>query len=345
MQTLESKPRDHRGIRLGSNMMFALASLMFFLAYSVPRVQDDWSFAPMISGLVYVVLAAIVMFVWRPLLLQRNRALGFIIVTGVTIVVFAVIDESLDLFLYPPDSGRHSFDLRGLIFAVVNGWTIVITVMALVLFADIIEERRRVAQLEQLRKSAQLTALRQQLNPHILLNGLNNIYSLAARNSPDAAPAILELTDILRYALYEADDRAVPLDREVELLHNFIAMQKLGLEDRVSVTFEICGDTANIPVAPLIFLPIVENAFKHGADTDQSDPAQLAFRLNARPGHITFESKNPLIENTSPTEVLGVGLNNVRARLDLAYEDRYSLTTQSGDSTFRVAVTMDGAPK
>ena len=324
--------------------MFILASVLYLIAFTSTDSEPRLSFAEVFNAALNIALASIIVFVWRPMMLHKNRVLAFILMTLLTILAFGVIDETADLYIHPPGSDRHSFDLGGFGWSLVNGWTAVAAILAVVLFTDGLEERRRAAQLEKFEKTAQLTALQQQLNPHILLNGLNNIYSLASQNSPHTAPAILELTDILRYALYETGEPSVTLSREVQLLQNYIGMQKLGLENRVLVDFEVDGPIEHCDVAPLILLPIVENAFKHGTNMDRLEPAHLIFRLKVTENSIRFESSNPYSEPSEDRSYRGVGLENVRSRLELAYQDRCSLTTRLEGATYKVIITLDGSP-
>ena len=329
----------------GPNGVFALASLLYAVAFAASEAHEPWSLPEALYLGLRIAAAGIVVFLWRPRLLHTNRPLLFVVATLATIVVFALLDEVVDLLLFPAGSERHSLDLDGVSWAIVNSWTAVITILALVLFVDGLEERQRLAQLEKLEKSAQLAALHQQLNPHILLNGLNNIYALISSKSEFAADAVLELSDILRYALYETDQRAVPLTREVELLRNYIAMQKLGLEGRVDVQFDISGPVEDLQVAPLVFLPIVENAFKHGANTDQTEAVNLRFHLLVSEDSIQFHSINPSHGHPDSSGTRGVGLENVRARLHLAYGDRHVLETRQQGGTYQVDLTLFGAPR
>ncbi|MDA7965597.1 histidine kinase [Ruegeria sp.] len=343
MTNTPARPRRRMLSFPGPNSVFALACLLYAVASAASETL--WSLSEMLYLAVRIAAAGIVVFLWRPKLLHANRPLAFVAATLATIVVFALLDEGVDMLLFPAGSERHSVDWDGVSWAIVNGWTAVITILALVLFIDGLEERQRLAQLEKLEKSAQLAALHQQLNPHILLNGLNNIYALISSKSEFAADAVLELSDILRYALYETDQRAVALTREVELLRNYIAMQKLGLEGRVDVQFDISGPVEDLQVAPLVFLPIVENAFKHGANTDQTDVVNLRFRLSVSEDRIQFHSTNPSHGHPDSSGTRGVGLENVRARLQLAYGDRHVLETRQQGDTYQVDLTLFGAPK
>lgn len=176
---------------------------------------------------------------------------------------------------------------------------------------------------EQAQVTAELSNLRYQTNPHFLLNTLNNIYALTAFDSHRAQEAIQELSAMLRHMLYDNLEQFVSIESEINFLQNYVKLMKLRLPDSVDVKFDISLDKSEVTIAPLLLIPLVENAFKHGVSMNK--PSFVHIRLVADSHHIDF-----LIENTNYQKSKddhsghGIGLTQVQRRLELAYPGHYT---------------------
>ncbi len=186
-------------------------------------------------------------------------------------------------------------------------------------------ERAR-AQAELRRSQAELKNLKNQINPHFLLNTLNNIYALTAFDSEKAQHAIHELSLMLRYMLYENQSDRVVLDKEVNFMKSYIELMKLRIAQDVDVRFETDIKEGDVFVAPLIFISLVENAFKHGISPTQQ--SFIHIRLSATKENLVFLCENSNFPKTaSDKSPGGIGLKQVEARLKLAYTGRYEWNT------------------
>lgn len=176
---------------------------------------------------------------------------------------------------------------------------------------------------EKARTEAELKNLRAQINPHFLLNTLNNIYALTAFDAPRAQQAIQELSKILRHVLYDNDKPFVELQEEVQFLENYIHLMKIRLSSSVDVQFNHSISTSSdIHVAPLLFISLVENAFKHGVSPTQSSFIHINIEADQR--HITCCIENSNYPKTANDHSgHGIGLQQVQSRLDLAYPGKY----------------------
>jgi LytS/YehU family sensor histidine kinase len=164
--------------------------------------------------------------------------------------------------------------------------------------------------------------LKSQINPHFLFNSLNNIYSLAYQKSEKTPEAILKLSEIMRYMLYESNEDKVELSNEIRYLENYIELQKLRFKDNIYIKFEINGDPLGLMITPLVLISFVENAFKHGIATDSENPISIS--LNLTDGKLLFHVSN--IKSSMNKDITGgIGLQNVQRRLSLIYKDRYRL--------------------
>lgn len=199
------------------------------------------------------------------------------------------------------------------------------------------EQNRKETENEKL--NTELSFLKSQVNPHFFFNTLNNIYSLAVVRSEKTAPAVMKLSSIMRYILTETERNYVPLRNEVDFIHNFIDLQKVRLTDKVTLEFLTEGDMDNLLVAPLIFIPFVENAFKYGVSTKESSSIKISLTTNKSVILFTSENyivatENNLMENT------GIGINNVKRRLELMYPEKHRLSTSVRDNYYFVELEI-----
>jgi hypothetical protein len=187
---------------------------------------------------------------------------------------------------------------------------------------------------------AELSFLKAQINPHFLFNTLNNIYALASDRSEATAPAVMKLSNIMRYVLTEAGNDMVPLEKEIQFTRHYIELQKMRLTGKSSIDFTVQGDPFAKQIAPLLFLPFVENAFKYGISTRELSPIRIL--LEIRQDSIYFMVSNHKHINT-PMKIAnntGIGINNTRRRLDLLYDDQYTLTIADEPTTFTVHLNI-----
>jgi len=187
---------------------------------------------------------------------------------------------------------------------------------------------------------SELALLRSQVNPHFFFNTLNNIYSLVYQKSDDAPEALMKLSSIMRYMLYDATTDKVLLEKEIEYLKSFIELEKLRLRNKDYVTLQINGTAEGITIAPMLLIPFVENAFKHASRTVPSPGIMIS--IDILPLEIIFEVKNFIRKNQqAPKDQQGgIGLINIRRRLELLYPQKYSLDITTTEDLFVVKLII-----
>ena len=184
-------------------------------------------------------------------------------------------------------------------------------------------------------RQSELSFLRSQINPHFLFNNLNNIYSLVYYQSDQALNAIAGLSELLRYMLYDADI-VVTLAKEVIYIEKYIALQQLRYEQPEKVRFKINGPVEEALISPLLFIPFVENAFKHG---DATTPDWLEIDLDVEMGCIHFFCSNK--KATKHKDIIGgIGIENIKKRLALLYPGKYKLEILDNDELFTVKLEL-----
>ena len=186
---------------------------------------------------------------------------------------------------------------------------------------------------------AELAWLKNQINPHFLFNTLNNISSLTQIDPDAAQDAIAQLSDLLRYAMYETNKKTVPISGEVEFMHNYISLMKLRCNEKTEVktTFDIAQD---VEIAPLLFISLIENAFKHGVSSSRS--SMIDIHLEQKDGSIVFACDNTNYpKDDADRSGSGIGIENTCRRLDLMYADHYSWQQWLEDDIYHVRVTLN----
>ncbi|UOG75129.1 histidine kinase [Hymenobacter tibetensis] len=189
------------------------------------------------------------------------------------------------------------------------------------------ENHLRLQVLEQEKMQAELAFLRTQINPHFLYNTLNYIYSLAYPVSEPLAEAILKLSELMRYMLHESPDGKVELQKEVDYLHHYLAIYRLRFEGNFFVDFQCDGRANGQRVAALLLIPFVENALKHGVLDEASQPMEIRLTLPATTPGLTFEVRNHISQHQKDATT-GIGLGNIRRRLELLYPGKHQLVVQ-----------------
>ena len=182
---------------------------------------------------------------------------------------------------------------------------------------------QKLKEMEAARAQAELRNLRNQINPHFLLNTLNNIYALTAIDSQKAQEAIQQLSKLLRHMLYDNQQGEVPLSDELAFLENYISLMKIRLSEAVDISFDVTGVKTNPTVAPLIFISLVENAFKHGISPTEPSFVHINFVADGSRVVCSIENSN-YPKTPDDRSGHGIGLQQVQRRLDLAYPGRYA---------------------
>jgi len=283
-----------------------------------------------------------------PLLIQQKKKYGLYVLAIILIILMmAVIKTFLaavnsDIIL-ARDTGSSQIPLYEELgsFALQSIFTsgFFIVVSSLLKFAiDWVGNEKVQKDLMSEKREMELQFLKSQLNPHFLFNSLNNIYSLAYQKSDKTADAVLKLSEIMRYMIYESNDSWVSLNKEIDYVHSFIELQKLRFKDGAAVEFTVQGEIDNQRIVPLILISFVENAFKHGIANDPNNPIKINIIANQKILHFSITNKK---NQYNKDEMGGVGLNNVERRLQLLYPDRYKLNIVNSATHYTSELMLD----
>lgn len=195
-------------------------------------------------------------------------------------------------------------------------------------------------EIKQQQLQTELSLLKSQVNPHFLFNTLNSIYSLSVASSKRTSDAVMKLSHIMRYTLEESQKDFVMLQQEIEFINSYIQLQKLRLSDNTQIQFVTCGNIDQVMIAPLLFIPFVENAFKYGVSAHH--PSDILVQLKVENNGLHFQCKNNCFLNGSITQKsTGTGIINTKRRLELLYNKKHDLNISSADKQFNVSLKIN----
>jgi len=215
------------------------------------------------------------------------------------------------------------------------------------IISDWVRHQRERQLLETQTMQSELRFLKSQINPHFLFNTLNNLYALTLKKSDEAPEIVIKLSEMMRYMLYECNEKRVPLRKEVNYLRNYLDLERLRQGRNISISFDVEGQMTDQQIAPLMFIPFLENSFKHGLNHQITQGfVHILLQVEAQHVHFYIENSKP---DTPPSPDKrrsgGIGLVNVRRRLDLLYPGQYELFIEDKPKSYAVNLEIDLKPK
>ncbi len=274
-----------------------------------------------------------------PKYLAKNRLMLYIVNVLALLMLYGLVVSPLDYYVFREFNPNMEavYTTERLLQYGLGGLVLIFISSGLKVTGNYIRNERRNKELENQKLVAELAFLKSQVNPHFLFNTLNNIYSLAYKQSPETPDAIMKLSLLMRYMLYESNDTLVCLEKEVEHLNNFIDLQKLRLREQTSIKFNIEGDIEGKQIAPMLMMTLVENAFKHGLVS--KNEIGILINLTVTDNELEFSTANN-ISTHKKREFGGIGLENLRQRLSLLYPNRHKLTFEEEDGVFYATMKL-----
>ncbi|MEP7263616.1 MAG: histidine kinase [Bacteroidota bacterium] len=241
------------------------------------------------------------------------------------------IPEIMKLFI---EKIKPNYDILEGVIVIILTYSLKYTLIAFITKNELLLLQKEKLQLE-------LNALKSQVNPHFLFNTLNNLYSLTLKNSEKSSEVVLKLSDIMRYVLYQSDEFKVPLQKELEFIQNYVALQKIRYTENYIISFTVNGAVNGQTVAPLLLIDFIENAFKHGLDRRFND-GEVKIEINIFKTGFDFNVTNSKGhgEDGYINKTNGIGLNNIKRRLELMYPGNYQLDITDDNDNFEVNLKL-----
>lgn len=293
-----------------------------------------------ISLFFHIVVVYFNLFYLIPNYLARNVLLYL----SLLLLTCAVVTPIEMLILYLKFSGMHHLQdqlVREQLFFFLGSFLVAIVSTILRVITDWWRYQREKQTMMTQTIQTELRFLKSQINPHFLFNTLNNLYALTLKKSDKAPEIVLKLSEIMRYMLYECNERRVLLTKEIQYIHNYLDLERLRQTGEADIRFTTEGNISNQMVAPLLFVPFLENSFKHGLNLHMQGGGFVRLHLAVRGDDLEFFIENSKVERLPRQEHPrsgGIGLANVRQRLEILYPGSYNLLVQ--DDPHRYAVTL-----
>lgn len=323
-------------------IVFSLPFLLrHYPASEVRRLPDEDGFFYLnnLTGLLWVVVFYLNAYVLIPKLLYTKKYLSFLLVFAGMFVFIMLIHALLFRQLI---NSRPFLLSHSIVFNLAPFTLSVAVSTAYRLIMDKNRYDRLLQQKQEETLKSELSFLRSQVSPHFMFNVLNNILALARLKSDQLEPTIFRLSTLLRYMLYETAEERVSLQKEIDYLNSYIDLQKQRIGGKVKLSTHISQEGAHHEISPMLLVPFIENAFKHG--TGNIRDAQIDISLQVLGGVLTFEVRNRYDVSASAESkdhTSGIGLTNVTRRLNLLYPERHSLLITKEDGWFVVSLQIN----
>ena len=341
-----------RKIRFGSillHLLFWVLSLVLFVVlifltrhFRLQAMDFQTAINIIITLLFLAVSVYINLLILLPLFFKKRRYLLFSLLEMSNISLFIC----LNYFVSMAFEGKHPNFLNEMVaeFILVLVFLVITTLIKFTRDSiDLQDANLRIKEIERENVESELRALKAQINPHFFFNTLNSIYSLSLDRSEKAPELILKLSELMRYILYETRDDYVSMERQLDFLQNYIYLEQLRTDEKIKIEMEIKGKHTELMIAPLLFIPFVENAFKHVVkEKDNPSFIRISFDLS-HPDKISFSVKNKKYNFPGPVNGNneGIGLANVRKRLNLLYPSKHELKISDTGDVFEVELTLE----
>ncbi|GAF04625.1 sensor histidine kinase [Saccharicrinis fermentans] len=317
-----------------------ILNILAFVFYSFDKHNPQIALHQIVFFINYATIAFLINYVFLPKFFYQKKYIQFSLIIILLTSISIIIEEFVLEQIFFPDTRGRKF--AGMFYTLLNGMP-VITMLSGFKFAwDALMKQHEVEKLEAAIKDSELRFLKSQINPHFLFNNLNNLYAYAIEKSPKTPEIILELSAVLRYMLYECKEKFVLLEKEIELIHHYMQLNELQIEDRGKIHFTKRNIDGSFYIAPIILIVFIENAYKHSTASQTKD-ILIDVEVELTPnGVLKFICKNSFQQLSNTNDLSsGIGLENVKKRLQLIYPNAHELKIIRGDETFEVYLSIN----
>lgn len=294
-------------------------------------------------------LAYLNIYFLMPRFVYKKKYLTYTLLLLASLYLGLLIKFNLTYYLVstnvmPEWGGTESLTLNYAIVTMLGELYVMSFVTAIKITVDWLNESRKLHEVEKRQLTTELKFLRSQVSPHFFFNTLNNIYSLTLEKSDRAPQIVLRLSELMRYLLYSTDKPYQELTKEIECIQNYIDLERIRFDKSLNIDMNVSGDVEGKGIAPMLLIPFVENCFKHGANKSIGE-VQIKINLEVVDNILKFEVSNNIPQNKkeqlTPPNDGGIGLTNVKKRLEIGYEPNdYDLSIYEEDKMFNVILKL-----
>ena len=286
-----------------------------------------------------------------PTFIYKRKFIFFTTALIVTIFLMVIIKFQLTYFLigknvWPEGPETHSLTANYVIQMMLGELYVISFVTAIKITIDYISTNKKAAKLEQSKLETELRFLRSQISPHFFFNTLNNIYALTLEKSSKAPDVVLKLSELMRYLLYETKNKSQSLEKEILCIQNYLDLERIRYGNNLNIEMEVSGDISGKQLSPMLLIPFVENAFKHGVNESIGN-VFVKIKLKVEDDFLYFDVSNSTSQKRKmklPKELTtsgGIGINNVKKRLELGYtKEEYKLDIVEKNDQFLIQLKL-----
>lgn len=309
-------------------------TIIFVISIQLYSVTGSVQFQFLYRIVVDVIIFYLNYLLLVPLLLLKKKKLIYLFsVVGIILVSYYIFKILLPTPDFAPDFVKKRPVI--IIFTIMH----IIIGVTIRMYEEWVINDYNKKEIEAQKNLSELETLKNQLNPHFLFNSLNSIYSLTVKKSNDAPEAVITLSELMRYMLYEATNDFVPLQQEMDYIKNYIKLQRLRIVNNENVKINIRGTISTQKIRPLLFISYIENAFKYG--TDFKGNTEIKINISVIENELQFTCKNLIGNIDKNNKELGIGMQNARERLLLLYPKKHSLDIKEVDTNFIVNLKLN----
>ncbi len=322
-----------------------LRHIIFWILCYLALTIEDYTFYPnwrrsfavnFINVIFFIPILYTNLYKLIPKLLFQGRYFFYTLISGVAIAAIVSLINFFNFYFF---NSPYYLSDRAFIAVITELIAIYTFTTALKFIQMYYVSESQLKELHNENLRIELNLLKNQVNPHFLFNTLNNIYFLAGKNSEQMQDAVLKLSELLSYQLYNNKEELVSLNQELDNLKNYIELEQLRVEDTVIVKAVLTTDVTNKKIAPMLLLPLVENAFKHGTDLVIDNP-EINIQAVIDNNRLKFTCDNFFRNKTTEISLKGIGLQNVQRRLELLYNGKHDFTVIKKNNTFSVYLSI-----
>jgi len=341
-------PRIRILIHAGFWIAYLLINSITATRYYPDRDIFNLTLQTMLTLPVDMLATYLTVYVLFPRFLFKRKYLLFAVTLAGSALFFIVLQRVIlfkltyPIFL-PEITPRYTIFQINWFYSFTNIYLIVAVASVIKLFKISLVQQENARELDQKRAEAELNFLKSQVHPHFLFNTLNNLYALTLDKSDKAPEIVLKLSDLLNYMLYECNESFKLVSEEIRLLENYLSLERIRYGDHLDLDFQVTGEIAGKRLAPMLLLPFVENAFKHGV-SQVSKNASIHILLHIIGTKLIFSVRNSrslLPDSDFSGYTKGIGLTNVKKRLDLLYPEKHELLVEQTDNDFSIHLEIN----
>lgn len=319
------------------------AWFFFFFYYKRYSEINSYTFGASLINLI-VAITTVYTFNYHliPNILLKSKKRKFFAFAFVTIVMFFYIQLLLTLLLVVKQlsDGYHLFpEMLDIVMLFFNLFFVVFIAIAIKFYKRWNEKDFQEQKMQKEKVEAELQMLKTQINPHFLFNTLNSIYVLAMKQSEQTANTVMKLSDILDYILYRIDTPKIAIANEIKIVENYIELEKIRFSNRVDLNFTTELKSQEIQIPPMLIIPFIENAFKHGV-AKSVDKSWIKISIEETDGGLNILVANSKTQSKADDKTGGIGLMNVKKRLSLLYKEKYQLNIFEKQMQYTVSLSI-----